>query len=74
VKDNSSPQLEVQQHPSDKLLDLGTMAVELGIAERSVWRAVARGEIPRPVKLGKSSRWFTSDLIAVRERLKASRN
>jgi predicted DNA-binding transcriptional regulator AlpA len=59
---------------ADKLIDLKTLAEHLGIAERSIWRGVSRGEIPKPVKLGKSSRWFTSEIIEFQERLKASRN
>jgi predicted DNA-binding transcriptional regulator AlpA len=62
-----------EQVVGDTLLDLKTVANVLGIGTRSVWRGIARGDFPPPVKIGRSCRWFTSDLLEFQERLRASR-
>lgn len=40
------------------------VAVLLAISIRGVWRLAAKGEIPRPVKVGNSTRWRASDVEA----------
>lgn len=58
---------------TDRLLDFGTVAINLNISVRGLHRVIARGDLPPPVKIGKCSRLFESDLIAFKERLKSSR-
>jgi predicted DNA-binding transcriptional regulator AlpA len=45
-----------------KMLDVGAVADRLSISERSVWRTVADGLLPAPVKIGRCSRWFPADI------------
>lgn len=45
----------------------------LGLSVPSFWRRVADGTVPRPVKLGHSSRWPKSEILDVIERAKAAR-
>jgi len=58
---------------SDRLLTLGQVAEVLSGSVRTVWRLVARGELPAPVKVGRSARLCLSDVEAYLERLKAQR-
>jgi predicted DNA-binding transcriptional regulator AlpA len=46
------------------MLDVKACAAMLGISVRSWQRLVERGEAPKPVKIGKSSRWRRSDVEA----------
>ncbi len=49
---------------SPAMLDVRACAALLGISVRSWQRLVERGEAPKPVKIGKSSRWRRSDVEA----------
>jgi excisionase family DNA binding protein len=44
------------------LLKVDQVALMLGLSERTVWRLVETGEIPRPIKLGRSVRWSRSTI------------
>jgi predicted DNA-binding transcriptional regulator AlpA len=46
------------------MVDVKSCAALLGISVRSWQRLVERGEAPKPVKIGKSSRWRRSDVEA----------
>ena len=46
------------------MLDVKAAAALLGISVRSWQRLVERGEAPKPMKIGKSSRWRRSDVEA----------
>jgi prophage regulatory protein len=46
------------------MLDVKACAALLGISVRSWQRLVERGEAPKPVKIGKSSRWLRADVEA----------
>jgi predicted DNA-binding transcriptional regulator AlpA len=65
---------QVAENLSDKLLDLKTVSENLGIAVRTVWRGVQKGELPRPVKVGRCTRWFTSEIEAYKARLRSERD
>jgi predicted DNA-binding transcriptional regulator AlpA len=58
---------------NDVLLDIKSVARQLSISLRGVWRAVARQELARPVKIGRCTRWFTSDVESLRQALKRQR-
>lgn len=57
----------------EEMLDLHAVAKLLGIDERSVWRRVADGTLPKPVKIGRSVRWFASDIANFQKRLREQR-
>jgi len=59
---------------TDPLLTPRESAAYLRISLPSFWRRVADGTIPRPVKLGSSSRWPLSEIQAVVEFAKAKRD
>jgi predicted DNA-binding transcriptional regulator AlpA len=58
----------------DRLMDLEEVAEMLGnISTRSVRRLIARGDLPKPVKVLSSPRLYHSDILAYFERLRAKR-
>jgi excisionase family DNA binding protein len=58
---------------NDPLLNLREVAKTLGICVRSVRRAIDRGELPRPVRVGRVVRLFTSDVNTYLQRLRKQR-
>jgi len=46
----------------------------LGCSKSTLWRRVADGTVPRPVKIGGMSRWLQSEIKAVIEQAIAQRN
>jgi predicted DNA-binding transcriptional regulator AlpA len=62
------------QKEEDRLMDLEEVAEMLGnISTRSVRRLIARGDLPKPVKVLSSPRLYHSDILAYFEQLKAKR-
>ena len=57
---------------SDRLLKDREAAPLLGISVPTFWRRVADGTVPRPIKLGKVSRWPQSEILEVIEKAKAA--
>jgi predicted DNA-binding transcriptional regulator AlpA len=45
----------------------------LSLSVREIWRLVAEGNLPPPVKIGRCSIWFESDIIDFQMRLRAQR-
>ena len=59
----------------DRLMDLEEVAEMLGnISTRSVRRLMARGDLPKAVKVLSSPRLYHSDIVAYLERLKQKRD
>lgn len=59
----------------DRLMDLDEVAEKLGhISTRSVRRLIAKGDLPKPVKVLSSPRLYHSDVIAYLEKLKQKRD
>jgi predicted DNA-binding transcriptional regulator AlpA len=59
----------------DRLMDLEEVAEKLGnISTRSVRRLIARGDLPKPVKVLSSPRLYHSDVVTYLERLKLKRD
>lgn len=56
--------------PARLLLDVRQVAAMLGLSMRTVWRLVSAGEIPPPVKVGRSTRWRQGDLETFVEELR----
>jgi predicted DNA-binding transcriptional regulator AlpA len=45
----------------------------LSLSVREIWRLVADGSFPPPIKIGRCSIWFESDIIEFQMRLRAQR-
>ena len=54
----------------EEMYDLHAVAKFLAIDERTVWRRVADGTLPKPVKVGRAARWFASDIASFQQRLR----
>ena len=59
---------------SDPLVRDKEGAAILGVSTPTFWRRVADGTVPKPIKIGGLSRWPRSEIVAVIERAKASRD
>jgi excisionase family DNA binding protein len=57
----------------DQLLSLKVVAQRLNLSLRGVYRLIARGILPRPVKIGGSTKLFESDLRAYLDFLRDQR-
>ena len=57
----------------DKMLDVNAVAILLGASVRTVWRPVATKVLPKPVRVGASTRWFESDVEEFQRKLKERR-
>lgn len=60
-----------EERPS--LLTSKQVALALGVCRRTLEREISRGRFPRPMKVGKSSRWPASDLQAYLDLLNRER-
>ncbi len=58
----------------DQYLNVKEVALALGISVPTVWRRVNSGDLPKPVKLGRATRWPASDIAAAMDRLKSLRD
>lgn len=64
-----------KEKEEDRLKDMGEVAEKLGnISTRSVRRLIARGDLPKPVKVLSSPRLYHSDVVDYLERLKQKRD
>jgi len=62
------------QKEEDRLMDLEEVAEKLGnISTRSVRRLIAKGDLPKPVKVLSSPRLYHSDVTVYLEKLKQKR-
>jgi len=59
--------------PTAELVSLKSTARRLNLSLRGVYRLIAHGALPRPVKVGGSSKLFERDLQAYFESLEAQR-
>jgi excisionase family DNA binding protein len=57
--------------PLPNLISLKLVAEHLNISLRGVYRLIARGELPRPTKIGSSSKMFEHQLHAYLASLEA---
>ena len=59
----------------DPLMTLDEVAEKLGgISTRSVRRLIARGDLPKPIKILSTPRLYRSEILAYLERQKQRRN
>lgn len=73
AKDNNSRKDIMNAIEQEQLVSVRALASRLGLSTRGVYRLVARGQFPPPVKVGGASRWCESDLEEYLSRLKAAR-
>lgn len=66
-------QINDTPNENDPLLKDKEVAGILSMSVPTVWRRVADGTIPKPVKIGALSRWPRSEILAVIESAKAQR-
>lgn len=75
---NNMPQRTVDQPEKpgavQVLYSADEVAKIIGCSVRSVWRMVADGELPRPVSVRRSSKWFMSNIEAYLQKLRDQQN
>jgi len=69
MNETQKDQTTETQISKKRLLDDLDLAKIFYISRRGVWRAVARGELAPPVKIGRCSRWFPADVEAFEQLL-----
>lgn len=52
----------LNQHLLDRLVDIEAVCQALSRSKASIYRDIKRGDFPKPIKRGGSSRWLVSDL------------
>ncbi|HEX9783848.1 MAG TPA: helix-turn-helix domain-containing protein [Opitutaceae bacterium] len=57
----------------DRLIQIREVAARLGLSVRAVYRLVASGDFPPPVKVGGATRFYLSDLEAYLAALRTAR-
>ena len=57
----------------ETLVSLRMVAARLNLSVRAVYRLIARGLLPRPVKVGGATKFFESDITRYLESLQAQR-
>lgn len=59
---------------SDKLVDMVFITKFTGLSDKWFYKLISLGEFPKPIKLGRSSRWLKSEIDAwVLDRIVISR-
>lgn len=59
----------------DKLVNMLFITTLTGLTDKWFYKLIKDGEFPKPIKLGRSSRWLQSEVENwLRERVKASRS
>lgn len=59
---------------TEKYLNDREVAERYGISRAGVWRHSEKGLLPKPVKLGHSTRWLASELDEADNQLRAQRD
>lgn len=59
---------------NDKLVDMAFITEFTGHSDKWFYKMIQMGKFPKPIKLGRSSRWLESEIEAwVKERIAQSR-
>lgn len=59
---------------SDKMVDMVFITGFTGLSDKWFYKLISLGEFPKPIKLGRSSRWLQSEIEAwVQKRIAESR-
>ena len=67
------PDLVSRSNAERRLLTLPQAAHELSISKRTLERLIAAGEFPSPVRIGRSARVPSTDLVTYLQKLLAQR-
>lgn len=73
---STTAEIEMRQSfaVEDRLLSVDEVAGILHVSDRSVWRLVANGDLPKPARVGRCARWFKSEVQAYLDKLKQQRD
>lgn len=59
---------------SDKMVDMGFITEFTGLSDKWFYKLIQDGHFPKPIKMGRSSRWLRSEVEAwVKQRIALSR-
>lgn len=59
---------------NDQMVDMAFIVDFTKMTDKWVYKLIQDGKFPKPIKLGRSSRWFESEIITwLNEKVKASR-
>ncbi|KFC06271.1 hypothetical protein GTGU_02792 [Trabulsiella guamensis ATCC 49490] len=59
---------------NDKFVDMAFITQLTGLTDKWFYKLISLGEFPKPIKLGRSSRWLESEVEAwLQQRITASR-
>lgn len=60
---------------NDKMVDMKFITEFTGLTDKWFYKLISEGHFPKPIKLGRSSRWLESEVEKwVNERINQSRN
>lgn len=69
---NLIPELNLLQ---DKMVDMTFITEFTGLSDKWFYKLISEGKFPKPIKLGRSSRWLESEVkLWVQERIEMSRS
>lgn len=69
---NLIPELNLLQ---DKMVDMAFITEFTGLTDKWFYKLISEGKFPKPIKLGRSSRWLESEVkLWVQERIEMSRS
>ncbi|WP_449548044.1 helix-turn-helix transcriptional regulator [Lelliottia amnigena] len=58
----------------DKMVDMVFITEFTGLSDKWFYKLIKDGKFPKPIKLGRASRWLKSELVAwLEERIASSR-
>lgn len=64
MKENAQRNSDLSERIGDRLVDINQVSSLLSYSHRGVYRLIASGQLPRPVKVGRSTRFYQSDIQA----------
>jgi predicted DNA-binding transcriptional regulator AlpA len=74
MSDTKRDTSRIQWHNFDRpKLTVADVADALNVCARKVWRLVAASELPKPVYVGGSARWFMSDMEEYFQKIRDAR-
>ncbi|WP_329600813.1 AlpA family phage regulatory protein [Citrobacter koseri] len=60
---------------NDQMVDMAFITDFTKMTDKWIYKLIQDGKFPKPIKLGRSSRWFESEIIIwLNEKVKASRD
>lgn len=65
--------MQIESSTPDKLVSIAAVAAILDRSRASIYRDIAQKVFPKPLKIGRSSRWRMSEVNAYIQRLSDNR-